>query len=285
MNISRRLIFLLLACSIISLACQAGKPKWVGNTPKELNNTYRFIEVVSYGSSISAARMEAKQLLAQNEQLRRAVIVSVKSGNRQKIEQQIVNGNMVETITNNITIDTEVSGQQYKLRAYPVDEYYEKTGGQVKLYTLYMVGVADHVVFDKTYKSTSYGVAPVAMSIIPGVGQIYKGSTIKGVCMLGGVAALGLGALLCENTRSDYKNKMKEQPDFAKDYNTKANNYETARNIFIGAAAALYVYNLIDAAVAKGTRRIRVEKNHGSSIAISPMVTPDNAGIMLTYNF
>lgn len=285
MNTFAKIFVPLVAFCCISIACQAGKPKWVGNTPKELNNTYHFIEVVSYGNSISDARMEAKQLLAQNEQLRRAVMVSVNTGNRQNVEQQIVNGNMVETINNNITIDTNISGQQYRLQAYPVDEYNEKTNGQIKLYTLFMVGVADRVVFDRTYKSTSYGAAPVIMSIIPGVGQMYKGSTVKGVCMLGSVAALGLGALLCENTRSDYKNKMKEQPDYAKDYNTKANNYETARNIFIGAAAAVYVYNLIDAAVAKGTRRIIVEKAHGRNLAIRPVVNLDNAGILLTYNF
>ena len=285
MNTFKRLTAFVIVSITLSLSCMAGKPKWVGNTPKELNNSYHFIEVVSYGSSISSARMEAKQLLAQNEQLRRAVLVSVNTGNRQKVEQLIMNGNMVETINNNIIIDTDISGKQYRLQAYPVDEYDEKTGGQVKLYTLYMVGIADRVEFDRTYKSTSYGAAPVAMSLIPGVGQIYKGSTVKGICLLGGVAALGLGALLCENTRSDYKNKMKEQPEFAKDYNTKANNYQTARNILIGAAAAVYIYNFVDAAVAKGSRRIIVKKANGNRLSFNPFISFDGAGMGLTYNF
>ena len=103
--------------------------------------------------------------------------------------------------------------------------------------------------------------------------------------MLGGVVALGLGALLCENTRSDYKNKMKEQPEFAQTYNTKANNYETARNILIGATAAVYIYNLIDAAVAKGARRIIVKPANGSYASLHPIVTPNSAGISLAYNF
>lgn len=268
-----------------SFVANAGKPKWVGNTPKELNNTYRFIEVISYGNSVESARMVAKQQLAQNEQLRRAVTVSVNSGNLQKIDQKIENGNLVETIHNNITIDTNIAGQQYRLQAYPVDEYVERVGGQFKLYTLYMVGVSNRVVFDRTYKSNSYGATPAVMSIVPGLGQIYKGSTVKGICMLAGVAACGIGVLVCENQRSDYKNKMKEQPQFAKDYNTKANNWETARNVCIGAAAAVWLYNIIDAAVAKGSRRIVVKPASGNYLSIHPVATPDAVGVSLAYNF
>ena len=139
--------------------------------------------------------------------------------------------------------------------------------------------------FDRAYKSTSYGAAPALMSIIPGLGQFYKGSTVKGICMLGGVAACGVGALLCENERSDYKNKMKEQPQFAKNYNTKANNYETARNICLGAAAAIWIYNIVDAAAAKGTRKIVVKPASGSYLSVHPIATFDAIGASLSYVF
>ena len=279
-------IFVLVALvSCVCMASFAGKPKWVGNTPKELNNTYRFIEVVAYGADVSSARMEAKQLLAQNEQLRRAVQVSVSTGNRQKIDQVIVDGNMSETISNNITIDTEISGQQYRLQAYPVDEYVEHEHGRVKLYALYMVGISDNVTFDRTYKTTSYGVTPALMSVIPGLGQFYKGSTVKGICMLAGVAACGVGALLCENQRADYRNKMKQQPQFAQTYNTKASNWETGRNVCLGAAAAVWVYNIIDAAAAKGARKIVVKPGTSGRLSLHPVVTPDAGGVSLAYHF
>lgn len=281
----RRLFVLCIGLFCIVTSMFAGKPRWVGHTPKELNDTYRFIEVVSFGNTISEARMDAKQQLAQNEQLRRAVTINVNSGNLQHVNQQIVNGDMVETIQNNITIETTISGQEYRLQAYPVDEYMQQKGGQVKLYTLYMVGVTDHVIFDRTYKSNRYGAVPVVMSIIPGLGQMYKGSTVKGICMLGSVAVSGLGALFCENERSDYKNKMKEQPQFAKNYNTKANNYETGRNICLGAAAAIWVYNIVDAAAAKGARRIIVKPATDSYLSIHPVATPKTAGVSLSYNF
>lgn len=269
----------------VCIASYAIKPKWVGNTPKELNNTYRFIEVVAYGVDISSARMEAKQLLAQNEQLRRAVQVSVSTGNRQKIDQVIVDGEMSEVIKNDITINTEISGQEYRLQAYPVDEYVEHEHGRVKLYILYMVGISDNVRFDYTYKTTSYGATPALMSVIPGMGQFYKGSTGKGVCMLAGVAAFGVGTLFCENERTNNKNKMKEQPKYAQTYKTKADNWETARNVCMGAAAALWVYNIIDAATAKGARKIVVKQGKPNSLSMYPIMAPDAYGVSLTYNY
>ena len=281
----KRIMVLMVMVSCVCMASLAIKPKWVGNTPKELNNTYRFIEIVAYGSDISSARMEAKQQLAQNEQLRRAVMVSVNTGNRQKIDQVIVDGDMKETIQNNITIDTEISGQEYRLQAYPVDEYVEEFHGQVKLYALYMVGISDNVTFDRTYLTTSYGAAPVAMSIIPGLGQWYKGSKVKGVCLFGATALLGAGALVSENQRNSYERKIKETPKFAKEYNDKMSTWETGRNICIGAAAAVWVYNLIDAAVAKGARRVEVSPASRPRFSMTPVATTDYAGVALTYNF
>lgn len=272
--------------AFLSVSMIAAKPKWVGNTPKELNNTYRFVEVISYGNNIQGAREDATLQLAKNEQLQRAVSVNVESGLLTNIDQTNNNGNLVETIRKEVNTKMTVSGEEYRLQAYPIDEYIAKnSNGNVVLHTLFMIAVTDHPVFDRTYKSTSYGVGPIFMSIVPGVGQMYKGSTVKGVSMLASVAACGLGALFCENERVDYKNKMREQPEFAYTYNNKSKNWETARNICIGAAAAVYLYNLIDAAAAKGARRVIVKRANGGGLTINPVATPTSAGVSLAYNF
>lgn len=278
------IVLVVLLCSL-STTVIAGKPRWIGNTPHELNNTYRFVEVVSHGSNIAAARLDAQLQLAQNEQLRRAVTVNVESGSLRNIGQKIVNGNMSETISDQVVIDMKVRGKEYRLQACIVDEYVEHEAGMTILYSLYQVGITNRVTFDRTYKSTSYGATPAIMSIVPGLGQIYKGSTMKGIVLFAGVAACAGASLYCENMRSDYKNKMKEQPDFAKDYNTKANNWETARNICIGATAAVWIFNIIDAAAAKGSRRIIVKKNNYRELSLKPMVSFDGAGMAMTYNF
>lgn len=281
-------IFVLLMAFLFcffSINSFAIKPRWVGNTPKELNSSYRFVEVTSFGNDLASARMSAKQHLAQNEQLRRAVIVNVESGLIKEIDQTMVNGELEENLHSKVNINMSVHGKSYRLQANIVDEYIERQDGLIKLTTLYQVGLSDNVLFDNTRITTNYGAAPVVMSIIPGLGQIYKGSTVKGISMFAGTAACVVGAILCENTRADYKNKMYEQPEFAQKYNTDANNWQTARNICIGAAAAVWLYNIIDAAAAKGARKVIVKKANSRYFTFCPIATPKAAVLSMTYNF
>lgn len=281
---NKRTLILMMAVVLISLTAQAQRPKWVNNTPHELNNTYRFVEVVSEGRTLTAAREDAKLKLAQDEQLQNAIRVNVESGLMSKYGETIVNGKEKDTYSDDAYVKMTSEGETYRLQARVVDEWQAgRSGGMLRLHTLYMVAVTNHPEFDRTYLSSSYGAAPVFMSIIPGVGQIYKGSTVKGICILSGVAACGIGALLCENQRKDYHNKMMEQPEFAKEYSNKKKNWETGRNICIGAATAVYLYNLIDAAVAKGGRKVTVKRNQ-NRLSFQPTISLDGAGVALTYH-
>lgn len=113
---------------------------------------------------------------------------------------------------------------------------------------------------------------------------MHKGSTGKGVAILVGEAALIGGVIFTENERASYEKMKYENPSLMKEYSTKVENWETARNVCIGAAAALYLYNLIDAAVANGRKRTIVNK--ASHFAMMPTVLDNSAcGISLTYNF
>jgi hypothetical protein len=275
----------LIAVMLICVSVQAQRPKWVNNTPRELNNSYRFVEVVSEGTSLTAAREDAKLKLAQDEQLQNAISVNVESGLMSKNDESINNNKSNNAYSEVAYVNMTSKGETYRLQARVVDEWNAgRSKGLIRLHTLYMVAVTDHPQFDRTYLSTNYGAKPIIMSLIPGVGQIYKGSAVKGACMLTGVAACSLGALLCENQRKDYHNKMKEQPEFAKTYNTKSKNWETGRNICLGAAAAVYVYNLIDAAVAKGGRRVTV-KSSSRTLSFQPTASFDGVGMALICNF
>ena len=260
------------------------KPQWAAKGESYLNNqrsntSYYFKVVYNSGPNLTDIRNRRVEALSSE--------MITKNNDIEKLEnheaENVQNGSAFSKVTyrNNANNRQEIKQFHHKV----VDEYYEWSYGAWQLYTLFAVSEDEIPVFDNFSSTTSYGAAPVLMSIIPGVGQMYKGSTLKGICMLGGVAACGLGALFCENERSDYKNKMKEQPQFAQTYNTKANNYETARNICIGASAAIWLYNIIDAAVAKGAKRIVISPNYGSYLSIHPVATPNSAGVSLTYNF
>lgn len=133
------------------------------------------------------------------------------------------------------------------------------------------------------------GVAGV-LSIVPGVGQFYKGSTFKGTLFLGLTAAAVTGVIVSESTRSSYANKAIEQPKYKKDYSTKADNWETTRNICIGVGGAIWVWNIIDAFTTKSAKR-KIVTSQKSNLSFQPFATPNVAGqgldlgLALSFNF
>ncbi len=271
--------------SLLSILVSAQKPKWVNNTPVELNKTYKFVEIVSMGHDYTSARADALQLLAQDQQLASAITVNVNTGIMTGAHQTVKNGEWNETVNTDVVINVNVSGEKYNLKAIKVDEYADKNSGQIQLHSLFMVAISDHAVFDRTYLTTSYGMKPVVMSVIPGLGQWYKGSKVKGICMFAAEALAIGGIVLCENERSTYLSKIKDQPNFAKEYKNKSVNWETGRNICIGVAAGIWIYNMIDAAVAKGARRVVVNRADGKGLSIAPMASPESVGFSLAYKF
>lgn len=278
---------LLLICMVLPLLSYGQKPKWIGNTPTEGNTTYKFVEIVSSGGSVSTARTNALTILAQDEQLNHAVEANVETGILTKVDQETSNGDINEHIEDNININVSLKGKKYRLQAVKIDEYVAGDKyGEVELHTLFMVAVCDKPKFDRTYLTTSYGATPVAMSIIPGFGQWYKGSKGKGISIFAAEATAVAGVIVCDNQRASYIKKAKEQPKFAKEYSSKADNWETGRNICIGVAAGIWVYNIIDAIVAKGAKRIIVKHSNGNRLSMSPYVNPESdAGVSFAYRF
>ncbi len=288
--VSKRIIFFVYVLFTF-IWTSAQKPKWVNNTPLELNKTYKFVEIISTGNDLNSARIDALRLLAQDHQLTNAINVNVESGKLTHVDQTTVNGNFNETIKEQIDINVKISGENYQVQGQKIDEFAEKSSnGQIKLHTLFMVAICNNPVFDNVYLTDKYGFTPAIFSLIPGAGQMYKGSYLKGGCILGSEILCAAGIILCESQRADYKNKVKEQPRFAKTYNTKANNWAIGRNLCIGMAGAIYIYNLIDAAISSGARRVKIKQSGKATFSYKPFFILDNmnkssAGINLTYNF
>lgn len=248
---------------------------------KRSNSSYYFKIVTSIGRNLSELReTQIKKLgehIGQTNNI--AGTATIDRTNKQT--------NMYEaegSSTFKLTFRNDFSADVFYSKV--VDEYWcTDEDGMYSYSTLYAVSEKDVTpTFDRFSTTTSYGATATMMSIIPGIGQFYKGQKVKGTCILGSEVICAAGIILCENQRAVYANKVREQPKFAKEYNTKANNWETGRNICIGVAAGLYIYNLIDAAVARGPRRVKVTKD--SSLRISPVVYVEGGtGLHLTYNF
>lgn len=286
----KKLCFMLLilmfsgALEAKTLKSSGSKPQWATKgaasmDAKRSNTTYHFMVVRNSGESLQ--QLQERKIKALGDYIM----------NENKIEgvEEIETENVQSNNSYSTIVYRDKTTNQKKTMTFYhklVDEYWEYNGLNYQYFMLFAVSENGQTpVFDEFSSTTSYGAVPVVMSIIPGVGQMYKGSTAKGVCFLAGTAALAVGALYCDNQRADYKNKMKEQPKFAKNYNTKANNFETARNVCFGAAAALWVYNIVDAAIAKGNRKIVVRPNSDKGLSLNPMIATEGAGMTLAYKF
>lgn len=192
-------------------------------------------------------------------------------------------------------MECEENGKAIFLNCRVVDEYWTNDRGHYGcslLYSIANTAYSDKSMGDMAYVTASYASDPATwgLALVPGAAQFHKGSYLKGDLILGGSVALVGGIIFTENQRADYVSKIARTHDanIKRSYITKSNHFATGRNICIGAATALYVYNFIDAIVAPGARRIIVHKlnANGSSYTVIPTVLEGHSpGMALAMTF
>lgn len=161
------------------------KPRWIYNTPDYENDTYKLIKIYTETSSnLDGARMQAKKDLVSFVEKEESVKVTESYDYESSQENNNNTINVNEQDFYKIKIE---SGIKSRLLVYEkIDEYYEdeyKDGRHYfKLWSFFAVNKSGQKpVFDDFKYSSTYGVRGLVRSIIPGWGQIYKGSTTKGV--------------------------------------------------------------------------------------------------------
>lgn len=135
--------------------------------------------------------------------------------------------------------------------------------------------------FDDFKITRKYNAAPAAMSLIPGVGQIYKGQKTKGYVIMGTEAFLIGGIIYSFVEYNHFKDIANTCPLGEKpSYDSKALTFKQLGIFCASAAGALYVYNLLDAAFCKGARRVEVKRKNAPNMELtfSPYVAPDLSG-------
>lgn len=259
------------------------RPAWLANkTPKPSNSTFHYQITEGEHQNLEDARHSC--LLNLSTYIKRKHHISEQAVAEISLDQ--VDGRSAERESYHFSYD--IKGERVTVNSFKYDEYWEYVlypdGRRIyRCYTLY--GVADTAApsFDRLSFSRKYGARGFARSlIVPGWGQLYKGNKTKGACILGGEVVLIGGIIAAENLRASYVKKMREQPKHLDTYNTKADNWENIRNVCIGGAAALYVYNLIDAMVANGRKRSKTHKE--VRMALYPTAGDCN-GVTLAYRF
>lgn len=261
----RRIVlsFVCLLFPFMVMGQQSGnRPFWaVSGYTMELDNSV-IMEVHADGNSYNEAYNKASNLI-QEEQSRRTGLRStiVKDANSLSVSSH-----------DELTVKSQEKARY--------DEYL--SSGMCRVYLL--VQIANHP--EKKVEPVNYtDEYPFSARVfVPGIAQIHKGSTTKGVVFIASeVVAVG-GVVAFEGLRSSYKAKINTTHN-AKDRQNNidnANNMENLRNGFIAGAAAIYVWNVIDGIAAKGKKHIQVGN---LSMNINPYTSFDDTGVMLTMNF
>ena len=123
-----------------------------------------------------------------------------------------------------------------------------------------------------------------ARVFVPGMAQIYKGSYGKGAAFITGEVLFVGGIVTTEFMKRYYSQKIGQTHNPSSDeYNARnANTCAIIRNVCIGGAVAMYVWNIIDGCVAKGKPYISVD---GKMLTFSPYVSSHSTGIALNIKF
>lgn len=273
------LFALLVFCASSALAHNRIKPRWINNTPTATNENYYFVNLHSdVSSSLAACRVAMLKELTSN--IERVDKVTIKESYQEHSKMSYSGKDIGKFSQDTYDLQLEVEGSSRPIRYRRIDDYQgqSKESGKKCYYALYAVErFGSYADFSDIHVLSKYGVQALALSIIPGCGQFYKGAYLKGGLILGGCAAITGGIIFTEHTRADYAAKITQthNTQAIRSYTNKRNHFATARNICIGAAAALYIYNLVDAVATPGARRVVIKKgrNGQKRYAFAPTVS------------
>ncbi|MDE6696377.1 MAG: hypothetical protein K2K25_05815 [Muribaculaceae bacterium] len=261
------------------------KPRWMTSSlPTPKSSGYFIMSAEGSGKTLAEARQMSFYNLTEELEHERGIIVDSRISGTETEER-----NSGMTTSSEFTININEKGKRINVTCKVIDEYSEYKNGHYTVTRLYAVNdpaqSGPGMQNDVFKKTTSYGAAPVFYSLIPGVGQLYKGSTVKGSVILGSAVVVGAGIITAESLRASYIKKMKEYPKFHDFYNNKATTWKNVRNVALGVGAGLYVYNLIDAAVAPGRPRVIVSKGKSYNYSLVPTWDGENVALAFTLNF
>lgn len=261
------------------------KPKWLTHSlPASKSGTYFFVSTYGVGNSIEASRVATFVNLSTKLEREHGMVFD-----RETIQRT---QNVTTTEGSNGNRETEIElvviekGKQINVVCRAVDEWWECKNGKYDCYILYAVSrdMSQIATYTDDIRVTAKYPEAGFISIVPSAGQFYKGDILKGSIILAAEIVAAGGILICEDTRAAYIKKMYEQPRYAEEYNSLATKWASSRNICIGAAAAIYAYNLIDAFATKGAKKVVIKKRP-VYVQASPYADTRSVGMGLTFKF
>lgn len=243
------------------------KPRWMQKLPEPTNDSFQYELVTATATSLDAAREKTLTNLINTSGMKNGIVTVTNYKSKEELSQKWDNGQLKEEVNYNAQTNIKSESKEVKLYIEPIAEYWERDAtGNYYLTRLYAKSELNKApLFDNVEVTTKYGINGLWRSlIVPGWGQLYKGSTLKGCLILGSCVAAAASIIATEQQRVDYIQKidLTHNVTAKRTYATRADNLATGRNICIGILSAIYVYNLIDALVAPGASHIIVHNRN-----------------------
>ncbi|MCH5240182.1 MAG: hypothetical protein J1F38_08155 [Muribaculaceae bacterium] len=290
MNINTFLKFVVILTCFSSLTALAEPtPRWVKKGVIELNkkrsnDSYSFH--IFNQSDIDKSKFKVDPFTPLLEYVDTTYHVD-----KSKLIVDSIPGNGTLPTTYMVTFNQE--GKEQSVYARLVDRFqkyedYPDGSYDYNFYQLYAISNPGYSTpdFDRFTLKRKYGIKPMLMSIIPGFGQIYKGQPAKGYSFLGVEAAMVASIIYATDRANHWNNLGKKYPEFYDNYQSKASTFRQWRMFCFIAGGGLYIYNLLDAAIANGARYVEVKRNNAPNMQFSfmPVFSPDMLGFGININ-
>lgn len=294
-----RLLLAALLVAICTLAAGAqDKPRWAlkGTADingKRSNKTYEFVKVESFGPTLEEVRRDAAtalpKWLAGKYALNYHDATLTENDPEGNFRKYPGTNPKEEDGDPRVQADYSVVFGGTRPATYDarlVDEYVsydENADGtfDYTLYQLYAVATAPERKpdYDDFSFTRRYNAGAMVMSLVPGLGQLYKGQNTKAYWIWGAEAVFIAGSIYADHRFRQYRDDWRDpaNTEVSESYKSKYKSWRTIRNIAIGGAVATYIVNLIDAAVSKGPRQVVVKKGApaATEVALAPVLVYD----------
>jgi hypothetical protein len=185
----------------------------------------------------------------------------------------------VETVNGEVTVK---GSDELTVKSRVIHEYGERCGSTCNVYLLVQTAKNPSSTMEDVLVTDKYLFSPRVF--VPGMAQIHKGSTEKGIAFIAGEALMVGGIVVAESLRASDESKINSthSANLKQNYIDKADMYSNIRNVAVAGAVAVYVWNVIDGWVAKGKTHILIGEN---KLNIAPYATSYSTGISLAIKF
>ena len=220
-----------------------------------MKRLYLFIMILIGTASLSAENIKVKHFVELERDLSYRTEMKKDINNIPCAIIKVVNADASFTFEGNITDVVYNTGEIWLYVAPGIKRLTIKHGSATLRYEFPMkVEYATYELSLRSQEDFNKAGAIATSCFVPGVGQMaFKNDYLKGSLILATEAASIAAIVVCNSKQLSYKD-LSDRAITADDKvnNMKiSDNYGTARNIMIGVAAGIYVYNILDVILAR----------------------------------